>query len=88
MTIEQKPFVRYNEEKKADTFTVWLSGEDRAMLENAKVVLEQPKDSTVLKQLARIGAKTLGTSQSMEILSIIFKNKRKNKRQGIVEYEL
>lgn len=87
MTLEKEPFVRYNEEKKADTFTVWLSVEDRKILEDAKKILEQSKDSTALKQLAWIGAKTIGSPQTAELLGIVFKNKQKNKRTGIVDFE-
>jgi len=87
MTIEQEPFVRYHEEKKVDSFAVWLNKEEREMLEQAKIILEQPKDSTALKQLAWIGSKLLGSSQTSYILGTVFKNKRKNKRMGIVEFE-
>jgi len=87
MTIKQAPFTRYNEEKKADSFTVWLNKDEREILETCKVILEQSKDSTVIKQLAWIGAKTIGSPQTSELLGIIFKNKRKNQRLGVVDFD-
>lgn len=87
MPIEQKPFVRYNEEKKADSFAIRLNNEERLILEDCKKILQQPKDSTALKQLAWIGAKTLHDPKLMEIVTTITDNKRKNRRIGIIDYE-
>jgi hypothetical protein len=87
MILEKEPFVRYNEEKKVDSFTVRLNEEERALLEKCKKVIEQPKDSTALKILAWIGAKVLHEEKTSYILGTVFKNKRKNARIGIVEFE-
>jgi len=87
MTLNKKPFVRYHEEKKSDSFTVVLNAEERALVERSKSIIEQKKDSTALKQLAWIGAKTIGDEKIRYILSTIFKNKRKNARLGIIEFE-
>ena len=43
MTIKQKPFTRYNEEKKHDTFTVKLNPEEREEFEACKKIIEQLK---------------------------------------------
>lgn len=86
MTIEQEAFRKYNlDEKKTDTFTVWLNKDERIWLNNAKKILEQPKDSTALKTLAEIGAKQLGNDTTMFILGKVFKNKRNNLRTGLQE---
>lgn len=88
ISIEQKPFTRYHEDKKADTFTVRL-GDDfsREDLNKGKEVLEQERDSTALKQLATIGlAFVLQDKKTNTLLQILFKNKRNNKRQGIVTF--
>lgn len=85
MALEKKPFVRYNE-KKVDNFAVRLNPEERATLESCKEILEQPKDSTCLKQLAMIGAKTIHQKNITYILTTIYANKRKNKRLGIADY--
>lgn len=87
MPIEQEPFRRYNEEKVRDTFTVALNSEERELLEKCKLILEQKKDSTALKQLAWLGAKTLQEEKISYLLGTLFKNKRKNERLGIVEFE-
>lgn len=87
----KEPFRKYRldeEGKKQDSFTIWLNKEEREILEKSKVILEQPKDSTALKTLAWIGAKTIGDEKIGFILGMIFKNKRKNKRLGIVEFEV
>lgn len=84
--IEQKPFVRYNEEKTADTFTIRLNEAERLQLENDKKVLMQEKDSTALKQLAELGRIVLHSKKTVEILDIIRNNERRNKRLGINEF--
>lgn len=88
MGIEQEPFRKYNEEKSRDTFTVSLNEEERRTLEECKKIMEQPKDSTALKQLAWIGAKVIHEEKVEYLLGTLFKNKRKNKRLGIIEFEV
>lgn len=87
MTIKKEPFVRYNLDKQVDSFSVRLNVEERKQLEEDKKLLEQPKDSTCLKQLAWLGSKVLHDDLTGNILALVFKNKRKNKRMGIVEFE-
>lgn len=87
MSLEQKPFTRYNEEKKVDSFSVRLNDEERTILNNCKKLIEQPKDSTALKTLAWLGAKTLHEDKTKYLLETVFKNKRKNYRIGITEFE-
>lgn len=81
------PFSRQHEDKQSDTFTVRLSDNDRIILNQAKKVLEQPKDSTALKMLATIGSNVLQQQKIKFILSTVFKNKRKNWRTGISEFD-
>ena len=85
--IEKKNFTRYHEEKKADSFTVRLNPEERALLNISKNIIEQPKDSTALKQLAWIGAKVIQEEKVSFLLSTLFKNKRNNSRLGIIDFE-
>jgi len=87
MPIEKKPFIKYQEGKSKDVITVWVNPEERAFIEQAKQTLEQTKDSTILKQLAWIGAKTIGEEKINYLLSVIYANKRKNKRLGIPDFE-
>jgi len=78
---------KLEEDRKGDVFTIWLNKEDRIMLESAKKILEQPKDSTALKTLAWIGAKTLGDDKTAYILTQVMSNRRKNKRLGVIDFE-
>ena len=87
MSLKQEPFIRYHEKKKVDTISVKLNAQERAMIQDSKQILEQAKDSTVLKQLARIGYESITRDSTGRILRILFKNKRKNKRTGVPESE-
>jgi len=84
---DKVPFVRYNEEKKRDTFNVNVNAEEREALDRAKLIIEQTKDSTALKQLAFIGAKVLQEEKVSYLLATIFKNKRNNNRAGLVDFD-
>lgn len=91
IVLKKQPFRQYNEQQDAkdDKFTVRL-GDDfsRAMLESAKEILEQEKDSTTLKQLALIGyANVIHDRKTATILAVVFKNKRNNKRHGVVTFD-
>ena len=83
MTLENPPFVRQYLETKEDTFTVKLNEEERAWLEKMKILISQPKDSTALKQLAKISELVLLDEKLMKIAAIIYENKLKNKRNKI-----
>ena len=87
MGIQKKAFVRYAEDLKTDNTTIRLNKDEREALERAKEIIEQPKDSTALKQLAFIGAKVVQEDKVRYILATLFKNKRNNKRNGIVDFE-
>ena len=89
MAIEQKPVVRYHEEKKVDSFAVKLSkdGSERELLEKAKKLLEQTKDSTALKQLAWIGAEVILDKKIRRLIDNVTNNRRRNKRLGIIDFE-
>jgi hypothetical protein len=85
MGIEKKPFIRYElgEKPKCDAFTIWLNPQERAKLEEAKKVLQQPKDSTAFKALAEIGFFNLiGDKKVSFIIGLIFRNKRLNFKSG------
>jgi len=89
MSFKNKvPFVRYNEDKKRDTFNVNFNPSEREIFDRAKLVIEQVKDSTALKQLAFFGAKVLQEDKNVYLLETLFKNKRKNTRTGVLDFEL
>ena len=83
MSLEKVPFRRYNEEKKVDTFTVKFNKEEREFFDKLKLRIEQPKDSTALKQLAWFGSKVILGDSTAYLLDTCFKNKGKNKKSGI-----
>lgn len=85
-----KPFERQNldEEGSTDVFTIRLNIEDREMLNKAKLLMKQQKDSTALKQLARLGSIVLHEEKTSLILDTILNNERRNKRIGIDEIDL
>lgn len=88
MVLEKVPFRSYTiGESQTDTFTVRLNIEEREELKKNKKILEQSKDSTAFKQLAKIGAIVLHDPKMSDILGVIFKNKRNNKRSGVAEFE-
>jgi ferric-dicitrate binding protein FerR (iron transport regulator) len=91
MSIEKQPFVKYklDEEKgneKRETLTISLNKAERQDLEDDKKILEQPKDSTAIKHLWRIGRIVLHDDKMGMILQEILQNRNRNKRLGIVEF--
>lgn len=86
MVLEKKAFVPYKleeEKKKPDTITVKFNADERKLLEQMKLIIEQPKDSTALKQLAVFGAKVILSDSTSYLLDTCFKNRSKNSRLGI-----
>jgi len=86
----QEPFTPYKLEgekakEKGRTFTVYMSDDDDAWLNDAKKLIRQPKDSTAIKQLAQIGANMLGEPKMAFAIDTLFKNNRKNERLGITQ---
>jgi hypothetical protein len=86
--IEKKPFVKYDLESKVDIVSLKLNAEERKQLNNLKEILNQPKDSTAIKQLCEVGAKVILSESTGLILQTILSNKRRNKRTGAdVEFD-
>lgn len=86
--IEKKPFVKYREEENKDIFTIRLVEEDKKWFEDAKRMIQQPKNSTALKQLAKLGyVFVLHDQKVKDLLVTVIENTRKNKRIGITESE-
>jgi uncharacterized protein (DUF1778 family) len=92
--MDKKPFVRYklDEEKAQETdliLNVRLSREEQDLLAEAKAFIKQPKNSTALKQLAKIGAVIVLQDQKINmILDIIQNNNRRKERLGIPDSDL
>ena len=86
--IKQKPFTKYRLKESDDVFTIRLNEEERKALEGYKKELNQPKDSTAYKQMALLGSNVLHHDFFMLGKNIVTENKRKNKRTGIIDYEV
>jgi hypothetical protein len=90
MAIEKKPFRLYDEtgKKRKDVISIWLNEDERAKLETMKKIIEQDKDGTAIKQTFEIAyAYLIGDEKTKALLAVLFKNKRNNKRQGIITYD-
>lgn len=70
----------------SDVVPVRLNDEEKAKLAIAKEILEQTKDSTVIKQLVEIGFIVLHDPTVGSILKTVFDNKRKNERLNVIDY--
>jgi hypothetical protein len=91
--VKNKPFEpqRLEEERVKDkekVITVWLNQAEQKVLEAAKVILEQEKEGTALKQLALIGYETISKPENSFLLEVVFMNKRRNKRSGVQQFNL
>jgi len=83
--ITQEPFVNYKLEveklkEKGHTFTVWMSDAEWDDLQKDMVFIQEPKPSTALKQLARMGSNLLGVPSVRCVTETLFINKRRRER--------
>lgn len=81
----QEPFTSYKLEEerqkgKGRTFTVWMSDEEYAELQKDMAFINEPKPSTALKQLAKIGSNLLGEPSVKSVIDTLFINKRRRER--------
>jgi len=77
------------ERNKSDiTFSSRLSAEDLEWFEPAKRIIQQPKNSTAMKQLAKLGYyHVLHDEKIKELLKTVVDNFRKNQRTGVTDSE-
>lgn len=90
MALEKVPFKLYDtsdKEKNYEVISVRINQDQRKILDQSKRLLEQEKDSTAIKQMLLIAYFVIHTDFTRQILRIVFENKRKNKRLGIMEFE-
>ena len=86
--IQDKPFyrTRTDEEKAKDksvVMTIRLNAEELAMLQEVKVALNQPKDSTAIKTMFYLAYyNVIQDAQTRYLIQTLFKNKRNNERTG------
>ena len=89
MVIKKEKFRLYelDDSKRQDVVSIKLNPKERHKLETLKAILQQEKDATAIKQLARIGAKVILDTPEGLYFRIALENLRKNDRLGIVEVE-
>lgn len=88
MTLKKEKFRLYDlGKKKQDVVSIKLNKKERAWLEEQKVALQQEKDGTAFKQLARIGSEVIHDTPAGRYFKTVLENLRRNKRIGIVEVE-
>ena len=90
MPLEKEPFTStlLEEERGDRTFNIRITKRDMEWFAPAKKFINQPKNSTAMKQLAEIGAaNVLHDKKTHTILDIIQNNSRRAKRLGIAESE-
>lgn len=90
--MNDKPFIptKTEEERSKDkfkTFAIKMNLEEYKELQEWKQLIQQSKDSTAIKQLARIGSKVILEDKMKSILDVVLNNYRKNKRLGIVDFD-
>lgn len=89
MTLREEKDGTFTSHIKQKTTKIQLhqNKEELEQLEKDKYVLNQPKDSTAIKQLAELGSKLLHGEPIgkvyMRMAEMIIENKRKNKRTGL-----
>lgn len=88
MSIKKEPFRKYSlDENKSDVVSVKFNTEERKEFEEWKYLLQQERDSSALKELARIGSEVLLERKFKVANQIILNNYRKNKKLGIVTFD-
>lgn len=92
MAIEREPFTRtrLDEERaqdKSKVIPIRLNVEELKALEEAGIIFEQEKISSVIKTLMNLGLIAIHKPETAYLLEAVFKNKRNNKRGGITIVE-
>lgn len=87
----ETPFTpqKLEEERNKDEkiLTIRLNKDELRQLQEDMRILEQPKEGTAIKLLMGLGSNLIHDGLMGNVLAVVFKNKRKNRRLGIVEYE-
>lgn len=72
---------------KSKVVPVRLNVEELRALEEAGLIIEEEKLSSVIKSLMNLGLIVIHKEETALILSTVFKNKRNNKRRGVTVVE-
>ena len=89
--LEKKEFRSYTleEEKRGDVkvISLKLNKDEQRLLADSQKIIEQSKEGTAIKTLAWIGAKVIREEKTKYIIETLFKNKRNNKRNNIIDFD-
>ena len=89
--LEKKEFRSYTleEEKRGDVkvISLKLNKDEQRLLADSQKIIEQSKKGTAIKTLAWIGAKVIREEKTKYIIETLFKNKRNNKRNNIIDFD-
>jgi len=101
MTIEKKPFVSYDfaedeeetdtlkeKKKKTEVISVKMNEQELIQLRDIMLKIQQPKQSTAIKQMLKIACWVILNSESGYIAQLLFENNRRNARIGINDVEV
>lgn len=83
--IQEQKFKQKDLEKAQSVISLKLSKADIPLLLECQYRLQQSKSGTTIKQLMRIGAKVVLSSETGEVIQTLLDNMRKNERLGIVD---
>lgn len=70
-------------DKSSRIMTIRLNATEQAWIKEDKKILQQPKETTTLKQLAEIGHFVLHNDKIGVISRMIIQNRNRNKKAGI-----
>jgi len=69
-------------------FSVRITPEEKDWFQDGKLILRQPKNSTAMKQLAKIGYdQVIHDKKTRDLLNTVINNSRRNQRTGVTESE-
>lgn len=88
MPLQREPFTptRLEEERakdKSKVVPVRLNVEELRALEEAGLIIEEEKLSSVIKTLMNLGLIVIHSPETTAIINTVFKNKRNNQRRGV-----
>ena len=90
--VKIEPFVptQLEEERNKNDikFSVRIMPDEITWFEHAKRIIQQPKNSTALKQLAKVGYElVIHDKKIIDLLDTVVNNSRRNLRTGVTDSE-
>ena len=88
--IEKEKFRKYqikDLDRTEKPIPVRLNGDEWEMVDDVKNIIQQPKNSTTIKFLMQVGYRCIKRSENQYMLTSLFKNRRNNKRNNIIDFD-